>query len=460
VTRPPRFKIRETELNLVSCHTRIPFRFGAHTLTTAPYATATVTVTSEDGAVSRGASSDLLIPKWFEKDPEKTPQEDSEALAASAALAFECAENLDSASVFSIWREVHRTRVESQPREAPDLLVRGFGVALLERALIDAVCRQHAVSFHDALRSNLFGFSPESIHPELSGWDLGKTLSPAPATSIKIRHTVGLLDALRCKQDEAFHDGFPSSLVEDIRHYGLNHFKIKLSGDESEDLARLKSIAAIFKSEVQGKPRFTFDGNEQFESLVPLANLLESLADSPEGKEFLSGLLFIEQPLMREQTFNPDAHRDIARVEAFSPLLVDEADFDFWAFPAAVAVGYRGISVKACKGIFRALLNFGLCQSRGGGLFQSGEDLTNLPIRALQQDLALMATLNIPHVERNGHHYFRGLDHLPSSVSAEALLHHPDIYQKEKSVVALNVNRGRLDIASLHCSGFGCAVAP
>ena len=33
------------------------------------------------------------------------------------------------------------------------------------------------------------------------------------------------------------------------------------------------------------------------------------------------------------------------------------------------------------------------------------------------------------HVERNGHHYFRGLDHLPSEVAAEALAAHPDLYR-------------------------------
>ena len=460
MTSAPRFQIAEPSLDLLPCRTRIPFRFGIHTLTEAPLATVTVTVTAEDGATAQGASSDLLVPKWFEKDPAKSPEEDSAALAASAEAAFELGKSLEAATVFDLWHQLHTGRVGNQPKDASDLLVRGFGVALLERAAMDAVCRLHGVSFHDALRGDLFGFRPKTIHPELAGWDLASGLEKTPASSIGLRHTVGLLDALRETDGGGPQDGFPGSLAEDIRRYGLTLFKIKVGGGAEEDLDRLREIAAVLQAEVEGPARFTLDGNEQFVSLEPLADLLEGLAASPGGEEFLQGLLFVEQPLKREKTFDPAAHKDLSRVAAFAPLLVDEADFDTWAFPEAVAIGYRGISVKACKGVFRALLNRGLCQVRGGGLFQSGEDLTNLPVRALQQDLALMASLGIPHVERNGHHYFRGLDHLPREFAESALEKHPGLYHREEETIALRVKGGKLDLSSVHCPGFGCALSP
>ena len=66
MTSAPRFQIAEVSLDLLPCRTRIPFRFGINTLTEAPLATVTVTVTAEDGATAQGASSDLLVPKWFE----------------------------------------------------------------------------------------------------------------------------------------------------------------------------------------------------------------------------------------------------------------------------------------------------------------------------------------------------------------------------------------------------------
>jgi len=466
MTPAPLIRVTETRLDLVPCRTRIPFRFGIHTLTEAPLATATVMVENEQGRTACGASSDLLVPKWFEKSAEKTPEEDSAELAESARAAFALAEASAPATVFGLWWELHRARVESEPRDAPDLLVRGFGISLLERAVMDAVCRLEGVSFHEALISDLFGFRPGEVHAELADWSPAGDLPAKAARAITLRHTIGMLDALQSSEveSEAEDDGFPRSLEEDIRSNGLTHFKIKMNGERDSDLERLGRIAAIFASEVEGTARFTLDGNEQFTNLAPLASLLEAVADTPGGREFLSGLMFIEQPLKREHTFDAEAHASLARVDAFAPLLIDEADCDTWAFPEAIGVGYRGVSVKACKGVFRALLNRGLCTVRNAaddrGLFQSGEDLTNLPVRALQQDLALMASLGMPHVERNGHHYFRGLDHLGEEVAASALAHHAGLYLREAGTVALRIEGGTLDLTSLQSPGFGCRLEP
>jgi hypothetical protein len=120
-----------------------------------------------------------------------------------------------------------------------------------------------------------------------------------------------------------------------------------------------------------------------------------------------------------------------------------------------VACGYRGVSVKACKGVFRALCNFGRC-ARTPGLFQTGEDLTNLPVLPLQQDLCLAAVLGLEHVERNGHHYFRGLDHLPEPLQRAALAAHPDLYRALGAGAELCVERGVLRFDSaLAAPGFG-----
>ena len=39
----------------------------------------------------------------------------------------------------------------------------------------------------------------------------------------------------------------------------------------------------------------------------------------------------------------------------------------------------------------------------------SGEDLANVGPVALLNDLTVMSSLGVNHVERNGHHYFSGL---------------------------------------------------
>ncbi len=477
----PSICIVDAQLETIDCRTRLPFRFGIHTLTAAPYATAVVEVECRDGSETqrvRGAASDLLVPKWFEKNPKLTPEQDSANLAASAEAAFAIGRELTADSVFGLWHSLYQLRVASQPRDQADLLVRGFGVALLERAMMDAVCRLRGVSFHQALKQDLFGFRPGAVHDELAEWNLAADLPAQPLHQIQLRHTVGLLDALSHADFHGDHDsadaptadpadGFPTTLEDDVRAYGLQWFKIKVAGRGQADVDRMLGIAEVLQSCGVQQPRFTLDGNEQFTDMAQLADMLTQVQQNPLGAEFLRGLAFIEQPLSRDHTFDPQRNAAIADVKKFAPLIIDEADFGTWAFPDAINLGYDGISIKACKGVFRALLNRGICATRNASadadsspLFQSGEDLTNLPVRALQQDLCLMASLGIEHVERNGHHYFRGLDHLPATEAEQIQLAHPDLYRREQNTTALSINNGWLNVESLNSPGFGCRLDP
>jgi len=160
----------------------------------------------------------------------------------------------------------------------------------------------------------------------------------------------------------------------------------------------------------------------------------------------LERLSHVEQPVAREKTL--DARFAPGRaLAARVALVIDEADGGALAFPRAAALGYRGVSAKNCKGLFRSLANAALVAARGAasGLFLCAEDLTTLPVLALQQDLATVATLGLPHVERNGHHYFRGLAHLPPDEARDALAANPDLYDSS----GLRVEAGRIAISSL-----------
>jgi len=37
---------------------------------------------------------------------------------------------------------------------------------------------------------------------------------------------------------------------------------------------------------------------------------------------------------------------------------------------------------------------------------------------------------------------------------------HPGLYHREEETIALRVKGGKLDLSSLHCPGFGCALSP
>ncbi len=461
---PQVLRIVEVALAQTPCRTRLPFRFGAVTLTAAALLTCRVLARGADGRTAQGWSADLMVPRWFRKDPTRPIEADVAALhdaALGAARAAVARTATRPATPFDLWHELFAERVLALPTGAPDQLERGFGVALLERAVLDACCRLLARPFATALREDAFGFCPEAIHGDLAGWDWRAAL-PRPAERIALRHTVGMLDPLRTADVPAgarIADGLPQALEEDIAAYGLRWFKVKVGQGHAADRARLLSLARLF-ADLDLEAQLTLDGNEQFGDLGEVADLLEAVAQEPLGRALLQRLHLIEQPLARADTFRPERHRepDRRRVAAFAPLILDEADATPDSFRQALGLGYRGVSVKNCKGVFRAIANAGLCRLQPGRL-QSGEDLTNLPVLPLQQDLITMACLGLPHVERNGHHYFRGLDHLPPPLAEAAAEAHPDLYRPLAPGHALRIERGELGLGStLAAVGYGHAL--
>ncbi len=456
-------------LHLDPVRTRLPFRFGAATLRETGLLSLRLAAEDERGQGAVGCAADLLVPKWFDKDPAKSPEENQRDLIRSAedALAEVLSGELPPLSLFDLWKWLLAARVEALPFGHPERLLRLFGVALVERALLDALARLEGLSILELLRRNALGFRPDQVHPQLAGWDWQAELPEALPPSLAVRHTVGMLDPLTAEDlgPGAPEDGLPRTLEEAVRAYGLRAFKIKVHGDPADDQRRLLDVASVLGDLLPLPPRITLDGNEQYTDLEALGRLLDGLETSPEGRWLLEGLAFVEQPLPRARSHDPAALAGLEAVAGRVPLVLDEADAGVAAFPRALALGWRGVSHKNCKSFLRSLLHLGLCrwfrEERGGEAFLSGEDLTNLPLLPLQQDLAAAAVLGLPDVERNGHHFFRGLDHLPGPEQEEALRRHGDLYRPlPGGGAALRIEDGRVALGSLEVPGFASAVCP
>jgi len=450
-----RISVKELEVEIQECTTRIPFRFGVHTLTDAPMAIATVTAETSTGTLLRGYTSELLVPRWFEKNLLRSVEEDIQSLVDSISMAGDVLLDGSCSTVFDHYWRMLEDRVLATPVTAEDRLTRGLGCAIWERALMDAACRGVGLPFLQSLEVGLFGIEPHRFHPQLQDWKF--TPSPLPPT-ISVRHTVGLLDDLEERSDDSVEDGLPVTLVEDIRRHGLRWFKVKVGGDPDHDLERLQQIAAILRRESGDGYRVTLDGNEQYEDPASLAAVLDELNMSADGVAFLEAIVSIEQPVPRSKTF--EAASAPTELSRHGPVIIDEADHGPEAFPEALGLGYLGVSSKNCKGVSRSIAHQGLCQAHGAGAFVSGEDLTCLPPWGLHQDLLTVAALGLTHVERNGHHYFRGLDHLTSDESSQLLKDHPDLYRSIHRGDELLIENGVLCISSLDCEGYGCTVRP
>ncbi len=444
---------------------RSPFRFGVVTLREAPQLFLRARIELEDGRTGWGCAAELLSAKWFDKNPRLSNEENFEQLRQSVGQAVEIyLSEREYRTAFDLFAVHYRPQLDACSQRGLNALIASYGPALLDRAVLDALCRLLGVSFYEAIRNNLPGIRAIPDTPDLAGFDVAAFLaSLANRNRLHVRHTIGLSDALsRSDQSstQRLDDGLPETLEEVIKTYGNTFFKVKVCGDLTQDLPRLRTIANLL-DQIPEAYFVTLDGNEQYASIDGFNELLASIGEERKLERFVSSLLFIEQPFGRDMALRLNA----ADLDSPLPVIIDESDDSLEAFPRARAAGYRGVSSKACKGFYKSLLNAARCalwnQDREPArYFMSAEDLTVQPGISWQQDLAIVALLGLEHAERNGHHYVNGMAGLPEEEQAAFLSAHADLYHRSSGAVRVRIERGQMHLASLNCPGFAAAAEP
>jgi hypothetical protein len=458
----PRVSLVDLEIYERDVRLRMPFRFGVITLRQAPQTFVRVRLRDGSGQEAWGAAAELLAPKWFDKNPQLTNEDNIEQLRAALRLARERYLAGGSNTAFGHFRAHYTACIEAGARAQLNALVANFGPALIDRAILDALCRMHGTSVYAALRANLPGIAPGGWLPEFAGFDFAGFLAAvrAPAV-IDARHTVGLVDPIGAGDiAERVDDGLPETLEEVVARYGHRYFKLKIGGDLGADLERLAAIAAVL-DRMTPSYHASLDGNEQYDDVGGVTELWRRMKADPRLRRLVASVMFIEQPIKRVNALA----RDVGTLSEERPVIIDESDDSLDAFPRARELGYRGVSSKTCKGIYKSILNRARCElwNRGlgeGRYFMSAEDLTIQAGLALQQDLALVAALGITHVERNGHHYVNGMAALPETEQAAFLAAHSDLYERSYGAVRVRIRKGALAIGSLECAGFASGAQP
>lgn len=454
-------RLVSAELFRIELKTRIPFRYGIATMTDVPQAILRASF-EFDGGTHAGLAADVLPPKWFTKDPARALADEVEEMLRVIRAAVARARELRAATPFAFWRELYAAQSAwGAAHNLPPLLVH-FGTSFVERALVHAVCRRHAAGFSAALHADVFGCDLGSVRPELAGTRVGDWLPGTPPAAVFARHTVGLSDPLDTADvgpGERVDDGLPQTLVENIRAYGLRHFKIKINGDPARDGERLARIARILATECQSGYAFSLDGNESFHEVPAFVDHARGLMSQPETRGLWPHLLYIEQPWHRSVALSPAMAQLIRTWPERPPIIIDESDGELESLPAALALGYHGTSHKNCKGVFKGVANACLLaqrRARGERVVLSGEDLANVGPIALIQDLAAQAALGVTSVERNGHHYFAGLAQFPAAWQRHALERHPDLFMRSAAGwPRMQVHDGRIALDSVNAAPFG-----
>ena len=457
----PRLLIRDILLHERAVRLRLPFRFGVVTLTECPQAFAHVRIELPDGRSAWGGAAELMAPKWFDKNLALSNEDNFDQLRRVlhiARTAYLSDRNPDTAfGHFARHHDAHQAHCAGLGFNP---LLASYGPALLDRAVLDALCRALGVSFYAAVQGNLPGMGAR--HAQFARFDWPHFLAGLrPAATIAARHTVGMVDAITAADlQHPVDDGLPETLEQVVAHYGHRHFKLKVGGRIDDDLARLTAIAAVLDRSPLDYVA-SLDGNEQYANAEGVAELLARLHQTPALARLLRSILFIEQPIARKLALDVD----VRRLAADRPVIVDESDGELDAFERARACGYTGISSKTCKGFYKSLLNAARCAAwnaaeGGHRYFMSAEDLTTQAGLSVQQDLALVNLLGIAHVERNGHHYVNGMAALPRSEQLAFLVAHPDVYEDSHGAVRLRIRDGHIALASLDIPGFASAAMP
>ncbi|WP_249134285.1 hypothetical protein [Bradyrhizobium japonicum] len=425
-----------------------PFRFGAITINATPQLFVRAEIEVEGRGVAVGASAELLVPKWFDKRPELSPAETVDGLRRS----LEIASGLYlSQTGFQTAFDLHASCVGAQVATCAKSnippLAAAYGPAEIDKAILDALLRAAETSFFDGMVGNIAGIDTR-LSPDLKELDLASFLAHRkPLPRVAVRHTVGLDDPIEGN----------GGVADPRENAGARYFKLKLSGDPTADAARLARIGEELATTGHDY-KVTLDANEQYADLAALQALMNRLDHDAALRPIATRLLYVEQPMPR----------DIMRQSPLGALaahgfIIDEADDSYDAFPAARALGYRGISSKSCKGLYKSIINATRAAKWSAGgerFFVTGEDLTCQAGLAVQQDLALGALIGVTHAERNGHHYVDGFGDAPATEAAAFAAAHPDLYADAGQGIRLSIHDGDLLTGSLNTTGFATSVHP
>jgi L-alanine-DL-glutamate epimerase-like enolase superfamily enzyme len=445
---PQRLAVRDITLFERPVAFARPFRFGAVTIDAASQVFVRAEIEIEGKGRAVGATSEMMVPKWFDKRSHLSTEQTVDELRRSLVIAsrlYRTGSGLDTAFGHHAARVA--AQIEACAKEDIPPLAANFGPAEIDKAVLDALLRGTGTNFFDGMAANIAGMDAR-MSPDLSNDEITRFLAQCRRRDrVAIRHTVGLDDAVEGA----------GGVADAHENSGARYFKLKLAGNPEADAARLIRIGSEL-SKLTYAYSVTLDANEQYADLVDLRNLVDRLSKDTALSPIASKLLYIEQPMPRDTT-RASPLNDVAVCD----FIIDEADDSYNAFVSARTLGYRGISSKSCKGIYKSVVNATRAAKWSTSrekFFVSGEDLTCQAGLAVQQDLALGALIGLSHMERNGHHYVDGFGGALADVANAFLAAHPDLYARTGNKVHLAVHDGDLLTGSLTAPGFASSVHP
>src|SRR6185436_18790456 len=191
----PKLIVRSIESAERPVRFKMPFRFGAVTVEGAPQVFVHVEIEIEGHGRSIGATAEMLVPEWFNKDPALTVDQTVDQLRRSLDIArklYLLEPRWETAFALSAARA--DAQISECSREGIPDLAAGYGPAELDKAVLDALLRALGLDVFEGLRRNVVGLDAR-LNTNMNDGVIESFLADRrPARTVAVRHTVGLVD--------------------------------------------------------------------------------------------------------------------------------------------------------------------------------------------------------------------------------------------------------------------------
>jgi L-alanine-DL-glutamate epimerase-like enolase superfamily enzyme len=275
-----------------------------------------------------------------------------------------------------------------------------------DAAIHDAYGKAHGLSsFHTYNSEFMSRDLSHYLGSEYKGEYPDRYVRREPKAQMPLCHLISAVDPIEEAQNtKPIRDGLPETLPEWINYNGLNHFKIKLNGDDLKwDLERVLHIDKV-TTETQKKRQvddwaYVLDFNEKCPDVGYYLTFLRRLKDQmPVGFKRLE---YVEQPTARDLKAHPD--NVMHEAAKFCPVVIDESLTDVDSLLLARKMGWTGAVVKSPKGLTNMLLI--ACVAGKQKIFLAGGDMS-CPGAALVQTASLQARVpGVASVEANARQF-------------------------------------------------------
>lgn len=272
-----------------------------------------------------------------------------------------------------------------------------------DAALHDAFGKVHGRSSYQCYGRDLLPYDlARYLGKGYEGRWLDEFLLTRPRASVPAYHSVGAADALtRQELRTSLSDGLPETLEDWIPYSGIDHIKIKLSGDDLQwDLERVLGVDAV-----AGEMRphaawfYSLDFNERCPSVEQLLAFTRKLKE--RNRAAFERIQYLEQPTKRNLA--EDRHNDMHEAAKLLPVVIDESLTGLDMLLLARDMGYSGAALKACKGQSQAVLMAAAGQIHK--MFLCVQDLT-CPGASFIQSAGLAAHVpGVAGIEANAREY-------------------------------------------------------